>query len=73
MHDLQLVHWLIAVALLTHVYPRGREFVICLLIEERSTPLPDRSGNLWKQWGESFSKYRFEQIVQMKQVECVCL
>lgn len=73
MQDLQLVHWRNALVVLTHMYPRGGEFAISLLMEEHSTPLPDRSGNPWKQWEESFSKYRFEQIVWMKQAECVCL
>lgn len=44
MHDLQLVHWLIALVLLTHTYPRDGEFVFCLLIEQHSAPLPDNMG-----------------------------
>lgn len=54
MHDLQLVHWLIALVLLTHVYPRDREFVFCLLTEEQSTPLPDRSGESLEAVGGKF-------------------
>lgn len=38
MRDLQLVHWLLALVWLTRVYPRGGEFVLCLLIEEHGAP-----------------------------------
>lgn len=72
MLDLQLLHCLIALELLTCV-PRDREFVFCLLREEHSPPLPDRAGNPWKLWGESFSKCRAEQTAWEDLVECVCL
>lgn len=72
MLDLQLLHCLIALELLTRV-PRDREFVFCLLRDEPSPPLPGRAGNPWKLWGESFSECRAEQTAWKDLAECVCL